>query len=805
MGVVYRVFDREKQTQVALKYMKRMSAQALVRFKNEFRALQGVHHRNLVRLGELFQQEDQWFFTMELVQGQDFLSYLRSGESGGRKTATLGATKMSAATNNPTVVTHVESGSSVSGPQTTLTPAVGTNLDTQAPRIGTDFDEERLRPALAQLAYGLQALHRMGNVHRDIKPSNVLVTDDERVVILDFGLITDYVEDRWQDRQLVGTIGYMAPEQAGGTHLGPEADWYSVGALLYLVLTGFRPLGKGGLPPPPSAYDPRVPQDLDQLCLRLLAPDPKNRSGAIDILQIADPTKEWEAEIVEEHDANEQTIFVGRDSEQEFLEHAYLASMKHSVSVFVTGESGVGKSALVTEFLRKRRVQDNNVILHARCYERESASYKGVDGIVDELSQFLARIHPREVGAFLPKQLPSLARLFPALQRVEEIALAAKDPSTTSEQEQRQRGIAALRQFFINLSKHYRIIISIDDLQWADADSWRILEEIMRPPEAPGVLFVGTRRGLLETETGDSNAVISQWKGDVRFLHVEGLTNRSARELAIGLVGEHPHLDAIIAEAAGHPLFLIELCHLAIGQQTDHSFLPLNDAVHRRVSELDLDSRRLLHIVALAGAPIRQSTARLAAEVAVDSIDRILHPLRIGRLIQTTGTGSSDFIEPYHDRVRSSIVAGLDREQRINCHGALAAVLEAEPVSDAQQVAIHWQGAQNHNKASHYFRKAADRASQTLAFARAARLYQQAIDLADTNSHRKIMPLYIALAECLSNAGRGPEAAQAFEYAANTGPLDLAARLRQRAADQLLRSGHIDEGIAAMAPALKSY
>src|SRR5262249_48743323 len=151
MGVVYEALDRERSTRIALKALRTLDAEAILLFKNEFRALCDLHHPNLITLGELIEADGQWFFTMELVRGTNFLEYVRpSGEYASNA-------QTSDETRNEKRRTNGEE------------PALPTISPGSAPAA---FDEARLRSCLAQLVMGLLALHATNNVHRDIKPSN---------------------------------------------------------------------------------------------------------------------------------------------------------------------------------------------------------------------------------------------------------------------------------------------------------------------------------------------------------------------------------------------------------------------------------------------------------------------------------------------------------------------------------------------------------------------------------------------------------------------------------------------------------
>ena len=206
MGVVYKAYDRQRRQLVALKMMKCADAAALYRFKQEFRALADLTHPNLAMLHELVRDGDQWCFTMELVDGTNFLGYVRPS---------------GAPESGYTTVAPAFEPATLASPRTIVAPEPD-----RPPSTASSFDPALLRRSLVQLAEGLNCLHAAGKVHRDLKPSNVLVTRQGRVVILDFGLVAELERTgsyRSTEHRVLGTVSYMAPEQAAAGTVRPPA------------------------------------------------------------------------------------------------------------------------------------------------------------------------------------------------------------------------------------------------------------------------------------------------------------------------------------------------------------------------------------------------------------------------------------------------------------------------------------------------------------------------------------------------------------------------------------------------------
>jgi hypothetical protein len=769
MGVVYEAFDRQLNVGVALKTMRNFSGDAILRFKNEFRALQDIRHPNLVSLGELIREAGQWFFTMELVDGLSFLDYVRHSEGA----ATLADTDPQVASERDTLPAALAS-----------------------PRASVQFDEARLRAAFVQLMRGLAALHAVKKVHRDVKPSNVLVAPDGRVVLLDFGLITDLRADQSTGVNAVGTPAYMAPEQAAAKPCGPEADCYSAGVVLYEALTGELPFSGTALEmmlkkQTDHRLDPRtrvngLPEDLAEVCCSLLAVEPAARPNAAEILKRLGTRKSALALQTVTVDSS----FVGRAEELGVLRAAFArVTAGEAVTLFVEGESGVGKSALVRHFVEQ--LGSEATVLQGRCYERESVPYKALDGVVDSLSRHLTRLPEAQSAALLPRHVGVLTQVFPVLLRVDAMGRAPRSGAAALDpQELRTRLFAAIRELVARLADRRPVVLVIDDFQWADADSCAMLVEIARGPDAPRLLVLGTCRHAPE-----GLAALQP-----QHVLLSGLPPDDACTLASRLLSEdHDAASSaatIAKEAAGHPLFIDELVRHARGRHETSTPLQLDDALWARVSRLHSSARALLDILAVAGAPLPQAVVARAAGLEQAAFEQDVATLQAENLARPTGRRARDAADCYHDRVRATVLGRMSAAQKRACHEALARSLAASKVADAETLTLHWREAGHIEQAALHAVQAAEQASKALAFDRAARLFRTAIELAPNRRQPKLLE---RLGDAYANDGRGKDAADAYLEAAGSELTVDALDLKRRAAEQLLISGHLEEGSAVIA------
>ncbi|MFN0249929.1 MAG: serine/threonine-protein kinase, partial [Kofleriaceae bacterium] len=473
-GVVYEAIDSRFGGRVAIKVLRPERATAAARFKREFRSLIDVQHANLVRLFELAAHEETLFFSMELVEGVDFLEHVAA----------------------------------------TKARAVRTEDWPGAPRRGVapTLSVERLRAALIQLAEALHALHEARKLHCDVKPTNVLVDASGRVVLLDFGLVANLDEP---SPSTSGTPGYMAPEQASGGPMSEATDWYAVGAMLHEALTGELP--RAGQTCETAVPELRMFADL---CTDLLEANPSQRPRGEEVLARLGVGASRTARI--------GPPLFGRDEQLASLRRCWASVLRSAGTqlVHVVGTSGIGKTALVEHFLAEAR-RDGAWILSSRSYEQESVPYKALDGAIDALADVL-----RDCAIVTPPRAV-LARVFPVLETL----VRPDDPvSDFDSQVARRSAFEALRALFVEVSAVRPIVLFLDDVQWGDVDSARLLAELVRPPSSPRMFVIAASRPQ-ETRHGFL-AALAEEPLRIQEEHIElgELSPAAARDLVVHLV-----------------------------------------------------------------------------------------------------------------------------------------------------------------------------------------------------------------------------------------------------------------------------
>jgi len=252
------------------------------------------------------------------------------------------------------------------------------------------------------------------------------------------------------------------------------------------------------------------------------------------------------------------------------------------------------------------------------------------------------------------------------------------------------------------------VIVVLDDMQWADADSLALLSALMQPPNAPAILFIVATR-----PNWPGASLLRAWGAE--HIAVGNLAPEESTALASHLLSHSGCVKSLVvdlgeriaSEAGGHPLFINELAEQALreGGALPNPVL-LEAALWSRIERLELSGQALVKLTAVAGSSL---SIRVLAEAArttcpAPAFDLLseLFALRNERLLRLDGTRGINRVEPYHDRVGAAVRARLSASERLGLHRAIATALQGYPAEDPEALAIHWQGAGEPIRATEY-------------------------------------------------------------------------------------------------------
>ena len=752
MGEVYRVLDLEQDRECALKILNTMVDQKAVyrRFHREFQVLNRFQHSRLVRTHTWGFAEDRPYFTMEYLPGK------------------------------------------------TLEKIIADRA-----RLGR-FRASHFFALVQQITEGLAYIHAQGAVHRDLKPSNIMVLETEEGIeatILDLGLAKLrhlHSASITQTGATLGTAEYMSPEQGKGLWVDHRSDLYSLGIILYEMFTGAPPFSEQNpvsvilkhireSPPPMGEAYVEVPEQTQQIVLKLLAKEPVDRyQSAEELVQALNGVASSRFVIPddEQRDVHRKVMrpqFVGRESEMKTL-RAMLQDVQAGEQrvVLISGEAGVGKSRLVEELLGDALIHD-----------------------------FLClRGAGREEGGQI------YGALIDAFQRVKTTDLVGRETDKFSVMEHWLQLLKRLRQ-------KQPIVLCLEDIQWLDELTLEFLQYVLRDPEpCPFLLCLTCQWSNREPIPKEiENFIHSNELAGATRIQLGDLPREEVGYLAASMLGERSipsdALQTLFRETGGQPLFVVEavrtLVNAGVVRQNVYGDWQWGEFPETLLSD---DISEVLYRRVAALPAVQRQVMEYACVFFNDFSFELLAAIWLGDELELLGVLEDLIAEglliTYGDEERYRFAQGLyrraiyDRMQDVRrrlLHREIGNVLEE--IEDAEELteelADHFAAAEERDKAVKYMRLSGKKALAIQAYRQALRQFEAVQQMDDAfESQADTIDFLCDYADALCNCGQYNRALKLLDEAKALLPddrKDLKARIlnREGGIHSLNRRGEIAE------------
>ena len=577
-----------------------------------------------------------------------------------------------------------------------------------------------------EVCRGLEFAHGRGIVHRDLKPGNVWLTDPRPSLeasgqglgtakIGDFGLAVALDRSRLtSEGMMVGTVSYMPPEQAMGGEVTPRSDLYSLGAMLYEMVTGRPPfLGDDAvaiigqhintLPVAPTWHNGQCPRPLDALILRLLAKDPSERpESASDVLSALDAIDLVGAGAIRPDasgplqdaphalDSLAGGVFVGRQREMGEMK----ACLEDTLSgrgrlVTLVGEPGIGKTRTAQELATYAGLRHAQV-LWGRCYEGEGAPPYWP--WVQAIRSYVRDRDPQQLRAEMGAGAPDIAEI---VSDVREKLPDLQAPPQLEPEQARFRLFDSIVAFLKSAGTRQPLVLVLDDLHWADHPSLLLLEFVARELSGSRLLLIGTYRDVELSRRHPLAVTLGDLTRERLFQRVQlrGLTQEDVGrfiELVSGIDPPGGMVEAVHRQTEGNPLFVTEVVRLLVQEgdlsqenanQRDSWSVRIPEGVREVIGRrLDRLSERYNETLTTASVIGREFTfAHLVGLIEDVTEDRLLEVLEealgarvIEEMPQTVGR-----YQFTHALIQETLSEELSTTRKVRLHGRIAEALEA--------------------------------------------------------------------------------------------------------------------------------
>jgi predicted ATPase len=710
-----------------------------------------------------------------------------------------------------------------------------------------------------RLAEALAHAHQEGIIHRDVKPENIMITQQGKLKLMDFG-IARLIESSQAAicGEVSGTFAYMSPQQAIGEEVDHRTDIFSLGIVLYELVTGRRPFhGDDPMelvyslvnedPMRISELDENVPVEVELCIFKALQKYPQERyqSGeemAEDLREvrrylrgtIEKPRLKATRRVFREQARGVYSDFVNREPETEQLEWILTDVLRgKGQTVLISGEAGIGKSRLVWEVANRARNTKVRFLI-GQCYPEGGVPYYPFLEVIQHYFRIKHAETMDDIKNLLSQYSAHLVDRVPVIQAF--LGIPDHDGYAPLSREQVWDMVNELLMLIAN---ERPAVIQFDDIHWADADTLGLFHYVARNTRESRVLLVCTFRPEETIGNGGAPSPLLQAK---RLLEEEGLCHeidldrlgRSETNLIIRSAYPGPPStsmlgETIYQETEGNPLFILETLKLlqddgilfkdeagwSVQDDVTQIRLPerIKDVVMQRLERVLPDEWKILELGSVEGLAFQSETIGECLEIDRVQLLLMLQSLEHQHRLIHFREGKYRFD---HRQIQEVLYQGLSSERRHEYHRLIGTHMAETHADHSERIAAaarHLWAAEEYQKALPYLRRAGDKARMVYANEDANDFYTKAIQALDRmeptpGAQRERCHILIGLSRLYDVMGKQDEEEdalrKALELAENLGDESIQAEVQEQLAGFLSNRGSLSESEELARRALRS-